>query len=345
MAGKPCFSMTEKELFRVYQNRRVLITGGLGFIGSNLAQVLVRQAGARVCLIDNEAPHCGSNIRNLDGIEKDAEVLLGDIGDADLVRPVVRNVEIIFNLAGSISHIDSMTHPHQDLHANAGAHLSLLDTCRRENPGVRILYAGTRQVYGRPCSLPVDESHPACPVDFNGVHKLLGEGYHFLYASLCGLRPTCLRLTNTYGPRQLLHHPRQGFVGWFIRQALLGEELQLFGGGHQLRDFNFVDDVVAAMLLAAVSENAIGKIYNLGSGAAVSIRNFVETLLTVCPGLTFRDIDFPSERRSIDIGSYYADCSRIRADLGWEAATPLEEGLRKTLHFYRDNRSAYMMPR
>ena len=322
--------------------KRILITGGLGFIGSNLAHILVRQAGAQVSILDNRAENCGSNPKNIEGLEPDLELHTGDIGEPAITRPIVRNVDIIFNLAGSISHVDSMSDPYQDLAANSSAHLSFLESCRRENPNVRIILASTRQIYGRPATLPVDETHPLKPVDFNGIHKLLGEKYHHIFAGLCGIRPTFLRLTNTYGPRLLLRHPRQGFIGWFLHQAILGKDIQLYGGGGQLRDFTYVDDVAIAMLLAAVSEKAIGQTYNLGWGKPISLREFVETLAQLRPGLRYHPVDFPADRKPIDIGSYYSDSLRIKADLGWEPKVSLVEGLRRTLDFFEDHPDDYL---
>jgi UDP-glucose 4-epimerase len=325
-----------------FEGRRVLVTGGLGFIGSNLARRLV-DLGAEVLLVDSLIPDYGGNLFNVSGLESKLRINIADVRDANGMQYLLQGEDFLFNLAGQVSHVDSMRDPMTDLEINCRSQLSILEACRHGNPDVRIIYAGTRQIYGKPVNLPADESHPLHPTDVNGINKASGEMYHQLYHEVYGLRTTSLRLTNTYGPRQLVKHPRQGFAGWFIRQAVVGEEIQLFGDGHQKRDFNYVDDVVEAFLLAAVSPQTEGESYNLGSSPATSLLEFVEILLDVAGGGGgYRLVPFPDERKRIDIGDFYNDYKKIEKALGWEPQIDLKEGLRRSVEYYREHIHHYL---
>lgn len=322
-----------------FHRRQVLITGGLGFIGSNLARRLASY-GADLTLVDSLAPGQGGNRFNIHGLGKKARVRISDIRDRASIERLVRGQEFIFNMAGQVSHIDSVTDPFTDLEINCRAQLSLLEACRRHNPGVKVLFASTRQVYGVPSTHTVAEDHPLHPTDVNGIHKEAGEHYHLLYHRLYGVRATALRLTNTYGPRQLMKHNRQGFIAWFVRLAIEGGDIPLFGGGRQHRDMNHVEDVVDAFLLAA-DEKADGEVYNLGTDRSVSLRRIAEMLVRLSGRGRWHAVPFPPEKKRIDIGSYHADISKIRRELGWRPRIDLEEGLRETLAFYGTNRSHY----
>jgi UDP-glucose 4-epimerase len=321
-----------------FSGKKVLITGGLGFIGSNLAIRLV-ELGADVLLVDSLIPDYGGNLFNIEPVKDRVRVNIADVRDVNGMDYLVRGNDYLFNLAGQISHQDSMSDPYTDLEINCRAQLSILEACRHNNPGVKVVYAGTRQVYGAPEYLPVDEKHLLRPVDVNGINKMAGEWYHILYNNVYGIRAVSLRLTNTYGPRLLMKHGRQGFAAWFIRQAMKDQEIQLFGDGLQVRDLNYVDDVVEAMLLAAVYDGANGRIFNLGNSPPVSLLEFVQTLLEVCQefGLgkgSYRLTPFPADKKRIDIGDYYGDYSRIQKTLGWQPMVTLREGLRRTIAFY-----------
>ncbi|MCL4465141.1 MAG: NAD-dependent epimerase/dehydratase family protein [Chloroflexi bacterium] len=332
--------MIEPAYHDFYAGRRVLITGGLGFIGSNLAHRLV-SLNARVLLVDSLVPDYGGNPFNVQDIRDAVTINVADIRDQHAMRYLVQGQDIIFNLAGQISHIDSMRDPYTDLEINCRSQLSLLEACRHNNPEAKIIYASTRQVYGKPRYLPVDEEHLAWPTDVNGINKLAGERYHLVYSQVYGLQATSLRLTNTYGPRQLLCHNRQGFIGWFIRQAIDGEEIQLFGDGRQVRDLTYVDDVVEAFLLAGFSDQVNGQIFNLGGLQPISLRDLVELLLKTVGAGSYRLVPFPDEKRAIDIGDFYANYDRIRRVLGWEPRVGIEEGLARTVEFYRAHRQHY----
>jgi UDP-glucose 4-epimerase len=324
-----------------YRDRRVLVTGGLGFIGSNLARGLV-DLGARVTVVDSLLPDYGGNLFNLAGYEERLRINYADVrGHA--MEYLVQGQEVLFNLAGQVSHIDSMTDPFTDLEINCKSQLWILEAVRKRNPGLKVVYAGTRQIYGKPRSLPVDESHLLNPSDVNGINKISGEMYHLVYHSVYGIRASSLRLTNTYGPRQLIRHNRQGFIGWFVRKAVLGEEIQVFGDGHQKRDFDYVDDVVDAFLRAGAMDAADGQVFNLGGAAPTTLLDLAGLMLELAGrGGRVSVVPFPEERKKIDIGDFYADASKIKGTLGWQPRTPLREGLARTLAYYQEHKEKYL---
>ena len=333
--------MSTTRLFRkTYARKKVLVTGGLGFIGSNLVRELVR-LGARVTVVDSLIPEYGGNRHNLAGLGRRVKVVIADVRDRRRLPALVRGQQFLFNLAGQTSHMDSMTDPDTDLEINCRAQLSLLEACRRHNPGIRVVYASTRQIYGRPDYLPVDERHPLRPVDVNGINKLAGEQYHLLYHSVHGIRSTVLRLTNTIGPRMRVKDARQTFVGVWIRHALEGRPFEVWGG-RQLRDFTFVDDAVEAFLLAAARPAAAGRVFNLGGRGVVSLRNLARMLAGLVPGARCRVRAFPAGRRQIDIGNFYADDRLIRRTLGWRPRTGVRAALAQTVAFYRAELPHYL---
>ncbi len=322
-----------------FGGKRVLITGGLGFIGSNLAIRLV-ELGAEVTILDALLPNMGGNHYNIDDVKDQIIVEVGDIRDEDMVGKLVVDKDYIFNLAAQLSHVDSMTNPLTDLDINCRGHIILLEACREHNDNVKIVYTGTRSQYGRAQHLPVDEKHPIDPTDTNGITKHACEQYHLLYHRAYGMRTTSLRLTNTYGPRHQMRHPRQGFIGWFIRKAMDDETIQLFGDGSQLRDINYVDDVVEAILLSAASKSSEGEAFNLG-GQSIRITDLVKIIMQAAGKGRYELYPMPEERRKIDIGDYVADISKINGALGWKPTVSIEDGIRKTIEFYEVNRSEY----
>ncbi|MBL9215710.1 MAG: NAD-dependent epimerase/dehydratase family protein [Opitutaceae bacterium] len=323
-----------------FRGRRVLITGGLGFIGSNLARKLAG-LGARVTVLDSLIPEYGGHRRNLRGCERKVNVQIADVRDRHILPEMLRGQDFLFNLAGQTSHMDSMTDPETDLEINCRAQLTLLEACRRHNPGLRVVFASTRQIYGRPDYLPVDERHPLRPVDVNGINKLAGEEYHLLYSQVHGIASTVLRLTNTIGPRMRVKDARQTFVGVWIRQILEGRPIEVWGGG-QLRDFTYVDDAVEAFLLAAAHPRAVGGVFNLGGVGRISLRELAETLVDVAGQGSFRVRRFPADRKKIDIGDYYSDFTRITATLGWRPRVGIRPALARTLAYYRKELPHYL---
>ena len=324
-----------------YRGRRVLVTGGMGFIGSNLARRLVA-LDARVLIVDSLIPDYGGNLFNIDGIEDRVTLNVADVRQASSMNYLVQGQDVIFNLAGQVSHIDSMRDPQTDLDINCRSQLTLLEACRAHNPGTKVVYAGTRQVYGRPDRLPVDETHLVRPTDINGINKAAGEYYHLVYNNVFGVRACSLRLTNVYGPRQLIRHSRQGFIGWFIRLALEGREIQVFGDGSQIRDFVHVDDVADAFLRAGASDACNGGVFNVGGREHIAHRDLVAMLIEEAGGGTMRLVEWPDEKKRIDIGSFYSDSSKFMRTTGWAPAVGLREGLRATLAFYRAHAARYI---
>jgi UDP-glucose 4-epimerase len=328
------------EFDNVFANRRVLVTGALGFVGSNLVRRLVN-LGARVLLVDSLIPEYGGNLFNLAGIEDRVQLNISDVRDEHSMHYLVQGQDYLFNLAGQTSHMDSMLDPYTDLEINCRAQLSILEACRKHNPAIKVVFASTRQLYGKPDYLPVDEKHLRRPVDVNGINKMAGEWYHILYNNVYGIRACSLRLTNTYGPRMRVKDARQTFLGLWIRMLVEGKPFEVWEG-HQLRDFTYVDDAVDAFLMAAASEAANGEIFNLGGECIVSLKELAELMVEVNGGGEFVMRSYPPDRKRIDIGDYYADFSRIRATLGWQPKVELREGLSRTLRFYREHLPEYL---
>lgn len=324
----------------MFADKRVLITGGLGFIGSNLARRLL-DCGAQVSLVDSLVPEHGGNRFNIDGIEDRVHLHVGDVRDEGRLSTLIQGKDFLFNLAGQTSHMDSMDAPQADLESNCRAQLCVLEACRRHNPGVRVIFASTRQIYGRPQYLPVDEKHPLRPIDVNGVDKLAGEGYHAVYADAYGIRSCALRLTNTIGPRMRIKDARQTFLGLWVRLILEGKPFEVWEG-RQLRDLTYVDDAVEAFLLSAAGEDSYGQAFNIGGDGVFSLESLAALLVKVNGRGEYRIRPFPPERKRIDIGDYHADFSKIEGALGWRPKVTVADALDRTLRFYRENLDRYL---
>lgn len=325
---------------QAFRNSRILITGGLGFIGSTLAMKLT-DLGADVTVVDSLIPEYGGNLANTKGYEARLHINISDVRDEHSMRYLVQGKDYLFNLAGQTSHMDSMQDPSTDLEINCRAQLSILEACRKYNPEVKIVFASTRQIYGKPDSLPVAEDHLLRPVDVNGINKMAGEWYHILYNNVYDLRACALRLTNTYGPRMRIKDARQTFLGIWVRQVIQGNAFDVWDG-QQVRDFTYVDDAVDAFLLAAASDTANGQVFNLGGESVINLKSLAELLVRVSGSGTYSLQTFPSNRKKIDIGDYYSDFDKIRSMLGWEPRVPLAEGLARTVAFYRQHLAQYL---
>lgn len=323
-----------------FTGKNILITGGLGFIGSNLARRLV-EAGAHMTLVDSLIPEYGGHLFNIAGIEKRVRVNISDVRDEYSMKYLVQGQDYLFNLAGQTSHMDSMQDPHTDLEINVRAQLSILESCRKYNPTVKIVFASTRQIYGKPDYLPVDEGHPLRPVDVNGINKMAGEWYHILYHNVYGLRACALRLTNTYGPRMRIKDARQTFLGIWVRLLLEGKPFEVWGG-EQLRDFSYVEDTIDALLLTAQSDEANGKVFNIGGEPVVSLLETAQHMVAANGGGEFVMRTFPADRKRIDIGDYYAADQLLRQTVGWQPKTPLADGLSRTIDYYRQHLQEYL---
>ena len=323
-----------------FHNKHALITGGAGFIGSNLARRLV-ELGAHVTLVDSLVPEYGGNLFNIADLKDKVRLNISDVRDEHSMQSLIQGQDYLFNLAGQTSHMDSMRDPQTDLEINCRAQLSILEACRKNNPKIKIVFASTRQIYGKPDHLPVNEKHLVRPVDVNGVNKMAGESFHILYNNVYGIRACALRLTNTIGPRMRVKDARQTFLGVWVRQLVEGKPFEVWGG-EQLRDFTYVDDAIEAFLLAAASKKTDGQIFNLGGDKPITLHNLAEVLVKIFGSGKFTVREYPADRKSIDIGDYYADFSSIRATLGWEPKTPLAEGLKRTLDFYKEHLAHYV---
>lgn len=335
------------DLSRAFDGASVLITGGIGFIGSTLARRLAGM-NARVTLVDSLIPEYGGNLFNVTGLEEQVRINISDVRDEHSMRALVQGQDYLFNLAGQTSHMDSMQDPYTDLEINTRAQLSILEACRKVNPEIRIVFASTRQIYGRPDSLPVDERHLLRPVDVNGINKMAGEWYHILYSNVYDIPAAALRLTNTYGPRMRIKDARQTFLGLWVKLLVEGRPIEVWGG-EQLRDFTYVDDAVEAFLQTAAclsgcgaDGTARGQVYNVGGLEVISLRDLAALLVEINGGGEFRVRDYPAERKPIDIGDYYADDRLIRAALGWQPRVALREGLARTLAYYREHLAHYL---
>jgi UDP-glucose 4-epimerase len=322
-----------------FKNKKILITGGLGFIGSTLAHRLAK-IEADIYLIDSLIPEYGGNNFNINGIEDKVKVNIADVRDKHSMDYLVKGKDIIFNLAGTLSHIDSMNDPFTDLEINCTSQLSILESCRKNNRDVKIIFAGTRGQYGKADHLPVDERHLMHPTDVNGINNIAGESYHILYNNIYGIRAVSLRLTNTYGPRHQMKHHKQGIINWFIRQLIESQTVKLYGDGKQIRDINYVDDVVEALLLVACNEKTNGEVFNLG-GIPKNLIDLVETMIDVYGKGNYELIPFKDDLKKIEIGDYIANYEKVKNTVGWQPKISLEEGLRSSFDYYEKYRNHY----
>ena len=321
--------------------KKILITGGIGFIGSNLARKLV-DLNNQVTVIDSLIPEYGGNLRNLHDIQDKITFSLSDVRDVGVINNLIKGHDYLFNLAGQTSHMDSMHDPITDLDINAKAQLSILEACRKYNPGIRIVFASTRQIYGKPKYFPVDEKHPLHPVDVNGINKIAGEQYHILYQKVYGIASAVLRLTNTYGPRMRIKDARQTFLGIWIRNLLQGKEIQVFGDGKQRRDYNYVEDVLDALLIAAIENNAVGKVYNLGAPDPLCLEDTAKIMCQAIECSDYQMIPFPEDRKAIDVGDFICDYSAFRDQFGWEPKVNFEDGIQLSLEYFRSEIEHYI---
>ena len=323
-----------------FKGKEVLITGGLGFIGSNLSIELVKR-GAHVTIVDNMLPRQGSNLFNIKEIEDQVTVNISDVRNQLSMNHLVKGKDYIFHLAGQVNHVDSMRNPLQDLDINCVGTLVLLEALREHNRTGKVVFAGTRGEYGSSVKLPVDEDHPTNPKGIYAVTNLTAEKMILVYDDIFGIKGACLRITNTYGPRHQMMHDEYGVFNWFIRKAMDDEEIPVFGDGRILRDFLYVEDLVSCMLMTAAAEEAYGKVFNVGTGVAVSFIDLAKKITEIVGKGRVAYTEFTQERREVEPGDYYADVSRIKKVVKWAPKISLHEGIKKTIGFYMNHRKEY----
>jgi len=324
-----------------FSNKNVIISGGLGFIGSNLAIKLVG-CGAIVTIIDSLIPEYGGNLWNIEPVKDMVKINISDVRDEHSIQHLIQGQDYFFNLAGQTSHLDSMHNPFTDLEINSKAQLSILEACKKYNPGIRIIFASTRQLYGKPQYLPVDEKHPLFPVDVNGINKLSGEWYHIVYNNVYDIKTSILRLTNTYGPRMRIKDARQTFLGIWIQKLIENQPITIYGDGSQIRDYNYIDDVVDAFLTVAASDQWNGSIFNLGNDQPISLLTTADLMIEENHGGNYIFKSFPTDLKKIDIGDFYSDFSKIKNLLGWSPKVKIRDGMKETLDYFRNNYEHYV---
>lgn len=327
--------------FGQFKDKKILISGGLGFIGSNLAIKLV-ELGAKVTIADSLIPEYGGNLWNVEPVKDKIHINISDVRDPHSMHYLVQNQDYFFNLAGQTSHLDSMVNPFPDLEINVRAQLSILEACRKYNKNVKIVFASTRQIYGRPQYLPVDENHPLNPVDVNGINKLSGEWYHIIYHKVHKINSTILRLTNTYGPRMRIKDARQTFLGVWVKNLLDNTPIPIYGSGSQIRDYNYVDDVVDALLVAALFDNQAGTIFNIGHSEHLTLNKTAEQMIHAHGSGSIQHLDFPETLKQIDIGDFYSDYSKLTKVTGWEPKYNFYDGMVKTIGYFKSNFEKYV---
>jgi len=323
-----------------YSRKKVLITGGMGFLGSNLAHRLV-ELGANVSILDAQLPLYGGNPFNLNGIENDVDVHIGDIRDENMVSEVVVGKDIIFNFAAQVSYIDSNLDPLLDNDINCRGHIILLESCKKSNPDARMLFSSSRMVYGRITGTPVPETHTTEPLSMYGTHKLSGENYHLMYYRSYKVPTTCLRIANPYGPRQQMKHSKYSILGWFIRMAMEGQTIKVFGEGEQIRDYIYVSDIVEGFLACGVSDECIGEVFNIGSGTGSRFVDMIKTILEVVDNGEMEHVPWPEDYESVETGGYISDNTKLTNTTGWKSKVDLRKGIELTFDYYNEHRDKY----
>lgn len=324
-----------------FENKNVLITGGLGFLGSNLALELQKKK-ANVTVIDNLAPLYGGNIFNLSPANNKINTIINDMRNMEVMEPLIKKADIIFHLGAQVSYIDSLNIPYDDLDLNAKATLNILECCRKHNPTCKIIFSSSRMVYGKVDAPIVKENSPTNPLSLYGIHKLTSEKYLLMYFKDFGIPITILRIANPYGPRQQIKHSKYSLVGWFIRQAMEDKEIKIFGEGNQLRDYIFVDDIILAMIKCAETDGANGKILNLGSGCSYKFSEMVNEVVSCVKKGKITYVPWPKDYENIETGDVSLDLSDLFTITGWKPTNSLSEGILKTFEYYSLNFKNYI---
>lgn len=325
---------------KAFKNKKILVTGGLGFVGSNLAIKLV-ELGAKVEIIDAMIPRQGANYFNIDSVKKEVKVYEDDIRDPKAVKRLIKGKDYIFHLAGQVSHVDSIRDPLKDLSINVEGTLVILEECRKNNPETKFIFTGTRGQYGPSVRLPVDEEHPMNPMGVYAISNLCAEQMVKAYDKIHKLKTISFRITNTYGPRHQMMHDEYGVLNWFIRKAIDNEAIPVFGDGKTLRDFLYIEDLINALIESALCDKACGEVFNIGSGKPTNFIELANIISQTAKSIEPKFTDFTIERKQIEPGDYYADISKIKKTTGWEPKVSLAEGIKLTIDYYRKNKKHY----
>ncbi len=323
-----------------FKNKNVLVTGGLGFVGSNLSIALAGK-GANVLIIDNMLPRQGGNLFNIEPVKDKVKVNISDIRNPISMNHLVKGIDYVFHIAGQVNHVDSVKNPLNDLSINVEGTLVLMEALRTNNPDAKVVFTGTRGEYGSSLKLPVAENHRINPIGIYAITNFAAERIILTYNNLHKIKSVCLRITNTYGPRHQMAHDEYGVFNWFIRKAIDDEVIPIFGDGRILRDYLYIDDLVSALLMAAVSEKTAGEVYNIGSGIPLSFIDLANKIIEIAGSGKVNHTEFTSERKALEPGDYYADITKIKKELGWEPIVMLDKGINETLKYYRKNKNKY----
>ena len=321
--------------------KNILITGGLGFIGSTIAQKTV-ELGANVTVYDALMPQYGGNVANIEEIAKKIEVIKGDVRDFEALKEHVKNKDVIFHCAAQVSHVQSLSDPYLDIDINCRGTINLLEASRKFNDEVRIVYSGTRSQIGKMVYSPVDEAHPEFPADIYSANKSAAEKYCLIYYNTYGIRTSSLRISNVYGPRGQIKERGYGIVNYLIRMAILNEVITVYEPGTQTRDCIYADDVADAMIMASQNDKTDGEVFFVGSGKTVSFIDLVKLIIKLTGNGSWIFTPWPSQRKAIEVGDVSLSIKKISSLLDWTPNTALEDGLRKTIDFYKRNIKSYL---
>lgn len=322
------------------KNKKILVTGGLGFVGSNLA-IKLASLGADVLIVDNMLPRQGGNLFNIEPVKDKVKVNISDIRNPTSMNHLVKGMDYIYHIAGQVNHVDSVKDPLNDLSINVEGTLVLMEALRMNNPSAHVIFTGTRGEYGTSLSLPVAENHAINPIGIYAITNFAAERIVLTYHNLHHIKSVCLRITNTFGPRHQMAHDEYGVFNWFIRKAMDNEVIPIFGDGRILRDYLYIDDLVDSLIAIALSDKAYGDVYNVGSGIPLSFIDLAEKIIKIAGSGKVDHTEFTTERKALEPGDYYADITRIKNVLGWQPVISLDDGIRKTIQFYKKYKEHY----
>lgn len=322
------------------KNKKILITGGMGFVGSNLS-IRLASLGAEVLIVDNMLPRQGGNLFNIEPVKDKVKINISDIRNPTSMNHLVKGMDYIYHIAGQVNHVDSVKDPLNDLSINVEGTLVLMEALRKNNPNARVIFTGTRGEYGSSLTLPVAENHAINPIGIYAITNFAAERIILTYHNLHHIKSLCLRITNTFGPRHQMAHDEYGVFNWFIRKAMDNEVIPLFGDGRILRDYLYIDDLIDSLITVALSDNAYGEVYNVGTGIPLSFLDLAQKIIEIAGSGKINYTEFTTERKALEPGDYYADITKIKNTIGWEPKVSLDDGINKTIEFYKKNKAEY----